>query len=628
MLPRRGFVFFRSTLLPLVAIGAVGTTACSGGSSDPVTFDAAPIIPDAVPVPDAATIAPALFTPRDDLSDSELADQALALLGHGAPSGTSTCEDCHGLTKQRMRYWRAITDTGLESCFSDVGLETQAAAKAAIDCMRESEADDAQYHTENVAMFAAGAHLPWFEFAFRRAFGEDFEQEFEDFKMRVAMPRGEITPYTQEEFDVVASWFTRGVPLLDAKLPEDPRPTECLPGVSAAVGAHVAEMKVSGWRAVNEQNKMLMFGCEDGDATLDCLSTYPAASDASFSQNWAVNVPDQQVRVLRESNYVSSFWTRSSADGRFVANGASSGGASSRIVDLVRDVSIPGSAFYDPAFLPDNSGFMFQEGNAYLCEQSLLVSEPDNIDYPTDPACSTTANVGLYQHLGGALDSGDYWAVSGQFTSDNGGRSPENRDPRAQFSSGSDLDLTPLIHNGSGYESRPSISVETPYEGDAVISTGSRMVISRLRGPSERQLGFVMREVHATPSGDSYQVELEEVARYCFNGGKPAFSYDDRWLVLHHYIGDADAEELGFSGSDDPAFSAYASQAGANIYLIDTLTGESTRITHMQPGQYALFPHFRSDGWIYFIVRTLGQNTEHIVASDAALRLEGAEAAE
>ena len=23
----------------------------------------------------------------------------------------------------------------------------------------------------------------------------------------------------------------------------------------------------------------------------------------------------------------------------------------------------------------------------------------------------------------------------------------------------------------------------------------------------------------------------------------------------------------------------------------------------MKPGQYALFPHFRSDGWIYFLVR-------------------------
>jgi len=39
----------------------------------------------------------------------------------------------------------------------------------------------------------------------------------------------------------------------------------------------------------------------------------------------------------------------------------------------------------------------------------------------------------------------------------------------------------------------------------------------------------------------------------------------------------------------------------------------------MQPGQYALYPHFRSDGWIYFLVRDKNNGKEHAVASDAAL---------
>ena len=42
------------------------------------------------------------------------------------------------------------------------------------------------------------------------------------------------------------------------------------------------------------------------------------------------------------------------------------------------------------------------------------------------------------------------------------------------------------------------------------------------------------------------------------------------------------------------------------------------RITNVQPGQYALFPHFRADGWLYFVVRTL-DTEEWFVASDAAL---------
>ena len=42
----------------------------------------------------------------------------------------------------------------------------------------------------------------------------------------------------------------------------------------------------------------------------------------------------------------------------------------------------------------------------------------------------------------------------------------------------------------------------------------------------------------------------------------------------------------------------------------------------MKPGQFALFPHFRSDGWLYFIVRDASgaSKTEVIAASDWAIR--------
>ena len=41
----------------------------------------------------------------------------------------------------------------------------------------------------------------------------------------------------------------------------------------------------------------------------------------------------------------------------------------------------------------------------------------------------------------------------------------------------------------------------------------------------------------------------------------------------------------------------------------------------MGPGQYALYPHFRSDGWLYFLVRDVNTGVEHLVASDLALKL-------
>ena len=161
--------------------------------------------------------------------------------------------------------------------------------------------------------------------------------------------------------------------------------------------------------------------------------------------------------------------------------------------------------------------------------------------------------------------------------------------------------------------------------------------MSRLSGPSDQQLGFVLREVIATPSGSTYEVEAPEVARYCLSGGKPGFSYDERWMVFHHYVDpdvDADAQELGFVDANDPGFTStptpttsYAARGTANIFLLELATGEVHRITRMNPGQYALYPHFRSDGWIYFQVSDIGppgpgNEFEYAVASDAALQLE------
>jgi hypothetical protein len=104
-------------------------------------------------------------------------------------------------------------------------------------------------------------------------------------------------------------------------------------------------------------------------------------------------------------------------------------------------------------------------------------------------------------------------------------------------------------------------------------------------------------------------------------GGKAAFSLDERWMTVHHYVTDEDAEALGFEGPLDPAFAPYQALGAANLYVVDLLSGQPRRVTTMPPGQYALFPHFRSDGWLYFVVRTTEGN-EIFAATDAALVLE------
>ena len=58
-----------------------------------------------------------------------------------------------------------------------------------------------------------------------------------------------------------------------------------------------------------------------------------------------------------------------------------------------------------------------------------------------------------------------------------------------------------------------------------------------------------------------------------------------------------------------------------NIILVDLMTGERHAITDVPAGTRALFPHFRSDGWFYFLV--MDGERELIIASDAALVIAG-----
>jgi hypothetical protein len=439
---------------------------------------------------------------------------------------------------------------------------------------------------------------------------------------------------TQEEFDIVAEWFLRGVPQLDAMLPEDPPPDECLPGLSADVTNHVNAMATEGWRAKNIEAGLSMYGCGGATDPRDCLASLPLASSTAYGATW--DVPGLgQSRILHEGvvSYSSDFWSRSSADGRFFAHGGGQPGFQSTIIDLQTPNLIDVAAAYDPAFFPDNSGFVFQgSGSGNVCAQSILLGSPANVTM-NEPGCSALASVDLYEHVG-AVFGGDYFNVDGEFVSDNGGHggTSDFGDPPAFFDQTSTLRVTPMIFNGSTYQTKPQVPVDIPFEGDTIISPSAQLLVSRVSGPGNDQLGFLVRKMIATPNGPSYSITAPEVGRICSNGGKPAFSYDERWLVYHHYIdanSNADAIDLGFTGVSDPGFAPYragSNGGAANIYLVDMLNNTTRRITMMAPGQYALYPHFRSDGWIYYLVRhdpTGGSNAhEYAVALDTALLLE------
>ncbi|MBX3154911.1 MAG: hypothetical protein KF773_02840 [Deltaproteobacteria bacterium] len=575
--------------------------------------------PDSPPPPDAPTLP--VFRNPVDLPDAQLATEALQLLGANVPGARSTCQQCHGMTRQHVRYWRALSDVSMSDCLTDLQVTSKASAQQMIDCARSMPAmNTSDFTTKHLGIYATAANLPWFAYTFYVAYGGQGPAKLVEFQKQVGMPRDQ-TPFTQGEFDILAEWFARGVPLLDETLPLDPPPETCNTGISAAVGAHVADMAITGWRAVNKANMLAMHGCGEATDPRDCLSDTKLAVEQPFGSGW--ELPGRgRLRLLADVSYSTSFWTRSSADGRFIAHGVRNV-PGSFVYDLQRAMPVPIDVLYDPSFFPDNSGFVFQGGPRNVCAQSVLTSNPAAISM-TEVGCARLNSIGLYQHVGRALNGGDFFAVDSEFVSDDGGHNPTFNDPAAHFNSQGYASFTPMIFDGTRYVPRPHVEVATPYEGDAVLSPSAKLLITRVAGPNDRQLGFVLRKVEATLVGNTYQMAAPEVARYCgFSGGKPAFTFDERWVAFHHYVSqtDQDAIELGFTGVGDPGFLPYRQKGAANVYLLEIATGQVMRVTNVKPGQYALFPHFRSDNWMYIQVRDNNAGREYMIASDVALVL-------
>lgn len=612
------------TSLPDAHVSIDASHGIDAASIDAATIDAATL--DAFVVDgghDANTDANRASDPvppfRHPLStpDATLAMQALRILGSPAAGATTVyCNECHTLSRARIYNWRALSDAALSptGCLNDLAVSTDASATAMVECIRAS----GSFTTPPIGVFGTGSTLPWFQYVFRHGLDSTWATTHASFVATAGMPVPPRTAMTADEFDIVAEWFIRGVPGLDSILPPDPAPTTCLPGVSAAVGTHVTAMSTTGWAATNRASGMLMYGCAGAATPADCLATVPLARDTVFGASWETitdGVPGSHLRVLFDTSFSSSWWTRASVDGRFVGQGAAAA-PHLRFVDLSRSAVIGGNALYDPSWFPDGSGFMVQgSGGARVCELSVLTTGMPTMLSFTEPGCTSGAGIGLYEHVATSLGGADYWALSGSATYDNGGHSATLSDPIADWDATAGSDITHLLNTGTGFTVGARSHVAHPYEGDAVFSPTATVMLTRVAGPGGRQVGYVLRRLDMSGSTPT----APEIARYCVGGAKPEFSFDERFFVIHHYVGDADAVELGFTGASDPAFAAYRTRGAANVYLIDTTTGIRRRLTNMGPGQYALFPHFRSDGWIYMDMRTSGATPEHILASDAAI---------
>ena len=573
------------------------------------------------------------------LSDSALASQALSQL-------QETCSGCHTLGRPTLTHWAQLTGEFATDCLGNTDLPDQAAVDAMLACFQQRAGSGAK-SPEQFGIYAAAARLPWFSFLFQHSAGG--ASSASAFQSNVGMPLAG-TPLTQAQFDVVAEWFTRHLPGLFDLVPEDSGET-CSAGLDAALATYLDQIAVTGWRAKNAQVPLLNYGCADGQSGSACLSTLPRASEEAYGDGWE-SAPGAQIRILYDnSSTLSNYWSRCSPDGRYIGSGLNEprNGNSGQILDLQRSALIDGDFAYDATFFPDNSGFLMQRevnddgqvgaptdgavhagAQALVCEQSVLSGNPTEVT-DTTPGCThVDGKFGLYQQTSRSIDGSDYWVVHGSYQGDSGGFTEVLEEPYAAFDANSTTTLTPLVNQGSGdFEAGSAVQIATPHMGDPMLSPSGGLLVMRVKGPeyttniggqdvvTSAQSGYAIYGVDKSTSGGS-SATLHDLGRICLQGGKATFSYDERWLVLHHYVLDSDAQDLGFASADAPGFAPYKTDGASNLVLVDLRTGTATRITNMQPGQYALFPYFRSDGWIYFVVRTLG-GEEYYAASDAAL---------
>jgi len=546
--------------------------------------------------------------PEIELTGTELALESLKILGAtvndptdprcdgpGGSCSTRRCSECHSLSKGGLKHWSKMTKSAKSKCKlkNDPEEMTVDEALTAVQCLRAEPTDPGSvFAADKLGVLATGVRYGYFRELFKKAYpGSSWLPQYVSFKARVHMPKGTYAALSQKEYATLDKWFDDELYAMNDHLIDPPAPTECVPGMDNAFWAsHIQNMQYEGWGAANKENGVAMFGCPlDGTPTVNCLATYPDVT-AQYGKEGDKGI----LRQIAPLTFRTSFWTRSSADGRYVANGGGNGYGST-ITDLQTGADIGVKSSYDPGWFPDNSGFIYQGGGkgTQICSVSVLANNPTEVNYD-DPACIKGTGINLYQHVARGLNGGDYFIINSQFTSDSGGSGKKN--PVANFNVGSTMKFTPMVFNGTNYEQLSPVIVDSPFEGDSVLSPSGDLVISRLAGGDDGQsLGYVLRKVEKSKFSNNYLVNIaQEVGRICTVGAKANISFDERFFVTHSY-----------------------SEEGSNIILFDFMTGQEHQVTNMPTGVRALFPHFRSDGWFYFLIK--GGEQEYVLASNLAV---------
>ncbi len=554
-------------------------------------------------------------TPNEEAATSDLtaADRELARRAVNVIAGNSArCNQCHTASRDDIRRWGEAMKAVEDACLSP---ELELTAAQRLDCLRDDPSDPTSgWSAGKLGLYSAGARLSQLKSLFQEAFGEDeWQAQYDEFLAFAAMPVGSMRGFSESDFTTVKNWALKGMPGLDEVLSE-PGASDCVPSTTPALRAHIDEMKAEGWGARLLSASTPMAGCGSATDPTECFSSLPDITATMGAKNTR-----QTLRELRQLSFRTSYWTRSSADGRFAAFG----GSPSRIIDLeapADEAPVKVDAPYDPHFFPNNDGFSYagtRPGGLRVCKQSVLLdalASPERTVTFREPGCSQIINT-VYQSIGASLDGSLFLMATGAHTNDAGGSSGPLS---AAFGENATTTLTPMFNDGTRYVPGRAVQVKIPFEGDQQLSPSNKLLITRF-GQRAGTAGYRIRALKTTltpPPVDengnvpanalpTLDVSTTEIATVCIAGGKPQLSFDERFLALHQYV--------------DPNDNPHGLPTGtANIFVVDLLTGETIQVTQVAAGQRALYPHFRADGWLYFLVRESGKET--LVASDVAVR--------
>jgi hypothetical protein len=622
------------------------------------------------------------------------ASEVLNLLGAKSPSLPSGSTGyCAGACHAGSEWHGSSMDASDTSMIRDWAERT----KLTSECISANAADPAKklacfyvdpnnaalgYNVQKIGFFRGSAHLATIKAIFTdpnlpaRVGGvKAYERWFEAASMPRQPGGSTVQPgfpqLKEEEFRKIEAWSLAGAPHLDEAFGSTPvvgpvQTVACTNDISDDLKKQIEKINhdKKSWAEVNKQNQnMKMLGCATGttsaikcftDATND--KKYPDVFSDSESKGWANRVrnedlnnitndssmpPTQQMRLLKKLPFRSTFWARSSADGRFFgdglreqarfpsANGTPGGFIPDESRGFIVDLALKDRPFigvtgpYDPGFFPDNNGFTWmQDGRGYFCNQRILENPNTQfIDFAAETSFCGSHEMGVYQHVGRAIDDKYFIVRSGNYTNDDGGQSGYRKDPSVgSFAiEGAAAELFTMKEKGNNFEVGDPINLPTPFEGDFGISPSASFITSRIAskeliGSDHKQVGYRLRRFDAATKA------TVPLATVCMRGGKASISFDERFVVAHHYVEDTDFAEFGLSGTGSEFKNRVSNSS--NVYIFDLLTNRKFRVTYMGPGQYALYPHFRSDGWLYFLVRDVNKPTsDYVVASDVALRL-------